>query len=94
MIATCRVGKRGTMVIPARIRRKLGLEEGSLVLLEERSEGLVVRAAAAVPIEIYGPARKAAFLLENAVDEEDYIRARKEVQKMSLDPDRIPHKRP
>jgi hypothetical protein len=45
-------------------------------------------------MERYSPERKAEFLLSNAVDETDYGEARKEVRKMGLDPDSIPHLRP
>jgi AbrB family looped-hinge helix DNA binding protein len=94
MKATAKIGKRGTLVLPANIRRRLGLEEGSLVLIEETEEGVAIRPALAVPLEIYSPERRAAFLLENAVDEEDYARARQEVRKLGVDPDAIPHERP
>jgi hypothetical protein len=47
-----------------------------------------------VPVERYTPERKAEFLLSNAVDEADYRKARKEVRKLGLDPDSIPHRRP
>ncbi|MGH9361444.1 MAG: AbrB/MazE/SpoVT family DNA-binding domain-containing protein [Thermoanaerobaculia bacterium] len=82
------------MVIPARLRQRFGLEEGSLVRLEEGPGGLTIRPAAALPIEIYSPERKAEFLLNNAVDAEDYAGAVEEVRRMGLDPDSIPHLRP
>ena len=88
------VGKRGTVVIPARLRRKLGIEEGATVLFEECPDGVVIRPAVTVPIEVWGPERRAAFLLENAVDRKDYAWARREVQRMGLDPDAIPHGKP
>jgi len=88
------VGKRGTVVIPARLRRKLGIEEGATVLFEEGPDGVVIRPAVTVPIEVWGPERRAAFLLENAVDRKDYAWARREVQRMGLDPDAIPHGKP
>ncbi|MGB5881738.1 MAG: AbrB/MazE/SpoVT family DNA-binding domain-containing protein [Thermoanaerobaculia bacterium] len=94
MKATTKMGKRGTLVLPAKIRRRLGLEEGTLVLIEETEEGASIRPAVALPVEIYSPERRAAFLLENAVDEEDYARARKEVRQLGLDPEEIPHERP
>ncbi len=89
-----KVGKRGTVVIPARLRRRYGIEEGSVVLVEEGPDCVVIRAAAAVPVEVYSRERKAAFLLENATGKEDYTRARGEVERMGLDPDSIPHERP
>lgn len=88
-----RIGKRGTLVIPARLRRIFGLEEGAEVIAEETPEGVLIRPAVTVPIELYGPERKAEFLLSNAVDEDDYRRAVAVVRELGLDPDEIPHRR-
>jgi AbrB family looped-hinge helix DNA binding protein len=89
--STSRVGKRGTIVIPAALRRRFGIEEGSLVIAEDREEGILIRPAVAVPLESYTPERRAEFLLSNAVDAGDYARAQEEVRKMGLDPADIPH---
>jgi AbrB family looped-hinge helix DNA binding protein len=89
-----KVGRRGTVVLPAKLRRRLGIEEGSFVVAEEREDGILIRPAAVLPVEIYPPARRAEFLLNNAVDIEDYRRARDEVKRMGLDPDRIKHHQP
>ena len=94
MAEVSKVGKRGTVVIPAPLRKRFGIEEGSIVLFEEGIDGVVIRPAAAVPVEIYSTERRAAFLLENATDEKDYARAVEEVRLMGLDPDSIPHERP
>lgn len=91
---TTKVGKRGTITIPARLRRRFGIREGALLIAEERKEGVLIRPAAVVPIEIYTPARRAAFLLSNAVDAKDYARAVKAVRKLGLAPDAIPHRKP
>jgi AbrB family looped-hinge helix DNA binding protein len=91
---TSKVGKRGTVVVPARLRRKFGIEEGRLVIAEERPEGILIRPALALPVEIYTPQRKAEFLLSNAVDAEDYRAAVAEVKKMGLKPASIPHHKP
>ncbi len=88
---TSKVGKRGAVVIPARLRRKFGIEEGHLVVAEERPEGVLIRPAVALPLEIYTPKRKAEFLLSNAVDAEDYRAAVNEVKKMGLDSSNISH---
>ena len=92
--STSRVGKRGTVVIPAALRRRFGIEEGSLVIAEDGGEGILIRPAVAVPLESYSQERKAEFLLSNAVDGEDYARAEEEVRKMGLDPTAIRHRRP
>lgn len=91
---TSRMGKRGTIVIPAEFRKRFGLDEGALILAEEREDGILLRPAVAVPVEVYTPERRAEFLLNNAVDDEDYREAAKEVRAMGLDPDDIPHRKP
>jgi murein L,D-transpeptidase YcbB/YkuD len=65
-----------------------------LVIAEERPEGILIRPALALPVEIYTPQRKAEFLLSNAVDAEDYRAAVAEVKKMGLKPASIPHHKP
>ena len=92
--STSRVGKRGTVVIPAALRRRFGIEEGSLVIAEDREEGILISTAVAVPLESYSQERKAEFLLSNAVDPEDYAHAEEEVRKMGLDPAAIAHRKP
>ena len=93
-VETTKIGKRGTIVIPAAIRQKYGLEEGSQLIVEARSEGLLLRPVVTLPVEIYTPERKAEFLLNNAVTHDDYVAAIEEVRKMGLDPETIPHKNP
>ena len=88
---TSKVGKRGAVVLPARLRRRFGIEEGDLIIAEERGDGILIRPAVALPVEVYSPERVAEFLLNNAVDTQDYENARAEVMKMGLDPDSIPH---
>jgi AbrB family looped-hinge helix DNA binding protein len=89
-----KIGRRGTVVIPAAIRRSYGLEEGSLITMEARSEGVLLRPVVTLPIEIYTRERKAEFLLNNTITPEDYAAAVKEVRSMGLDPETIPHKKP
>lgn len=89
-----KVGKRGAIIVPAKLRKRFGIEEGSLVIAEEKDDGILLRPAVVVPIERYTPERKAEFLLSNAVDAADYREARKEVRKLGLDPDKVPHQLP
>jgi AbrB family looped-hinge helix DNA binding protein len=91
---SARVGKRGAIIVPASLRKRFGIEEGSLVVAEEKEDGILIRPAVLVPVERYTPERKAEFLLSNALDANDYRRARKEVRKLGLDPDSIRHVRP
>jgi AbrB family looped-hinge helix DNA binding protein len=93
-IETTKMGKRGTVVIPAALRRRFGMEEGSLLIAEECEDGVLIRPAVLLPVETYTSERRAEFLLSNAVDAQDYTYAREEVRKLGLDPDTIPHHKP
>ena len=91
---SAKVGKRGAIIVPAKLRKRFGIEEGSIVVAEAKDDGILIRPAVVVPVERYTPERKAEFLLANAVDLADYRKARKEVRKLGLDPDLIPHHKP
>ena len=93
-VESAKVGKRGAIVVPAKLRKPFGIEEGSIVIAEEKEDGILIRPAVVVPVERYTPERKAEFLLSNAIDLADYRNARKEVRKLGLDPDAIPHRKP
>ncbi len=89
-----KVGKRGTVVIPARLRKRFGIEEGQMVITEEHEDGILIRPAVVMPVERYTPERKAEFLLNDTVDAKDYARAVEDVRKLGLDPEKIPHEKP
>ena len=89
-----KVGRRGVVVIPSSLRKKYGFEEGAFVIAEAREEGVLLRPMVALPIEVYTPERKAQFLLNNAITKKDYEWAAKEVRKMGIDPETIPHEKP
>ncbi|MEN6371317.1 MAG: AbrB/MazE/SpoVT family DNA-binding domain-containing protein [Armatimonadota bacterium] len=91
---TSKVGKRGTIVIPAKLRKRFGIVEGSLIIAEETGNGILIRPAIALPVESYSPERVAEFILSNAVDSDDYASAVEEVKRMGLDPESIPHQKP
>jgi len=91
---SARVGKRGAIILPARLRKQFGIEEGSIVTAEARDDGILIRPAVIVPVERYTPERKAEFMLSNATTAEDYREARKAVRKLGVNPDSIQHRRP
>jgi AbrB family looped-hinge helix DNA binding protein len=93
-VETIKVGRRGAIVIPAGLRKKYGLEEGALLIAEPLLDGILLRPAVALSVEIYTPERKAQFLLNNVLTAEDYAWAVSEVKKLGLDPENIPHERP
>jgi len=89
-----KVGKRGMVVLPAKLRKRFGIEEGSYVIAEERHEGILIRPAAVNPVEMYTPERVAEFLLGSAVDKDSYAQAVAAVRGMGLDPKKIDHVKP
>lgn len=94
MSETLKIGRRGTLVIPAALRRRFGMNEGSVVIAQETEEGVLIRPAIVSPLEVYSPRRRAEFLLTNAVDADDYAWAVREVRRLGLEPDEIPHAKP
>jgi len=91
---SAKVGKRGAIIVPAKLRKRFGIDEGSIVTAEEKDDGILIRPAVIVPVERYTPERKAEFLLSTATTEADYRKARRDVRKLGVDPDSIPHRRP
>lgn len=89
-----KVGKRGMVVLPAKLRKRFGIDEGSYVIAEAREEGILIRPAAVTPVEMYTPERVAEFLLGSAVDDASYTEAVAAVKKMGLDPKKIDHVKP
>jgi AbrB family looped-hinge helix DNA binding protein len=90
---SARVGKRGAIIVPARLRKRFGIEEGSMVVAEEKDDGILIRPAVLVPVERYSPERKAEFLLSTATTDVDYRKARRAVRRLGVDPDSVPHRR-
>ena len=81
-----RVGRRGTIVLSAKLRRRYGLEEGTTVVAEEVEYGVLLRPAALLPVEIYSPERKAEFLIANAIDPEDRKASESSARKLRVKP--------
>jgi len=48
---SAKVCKRGTIVVPAKLRKRSVFDEGSFVTAEAREDGILLRPAAIVPIE-------------------------------------------
>ena len=48
---TAKIGKRGTFVIPVKLRQRFNIKEGDLFLAEEREDGILLHPAVAVPVD-------------------------------------------
>jgi antitoxin PrlF len=61
MKTTLTVTDRGTVTLPAKLRRALGIKAEDQLIAEATPEGLLLRPAVTLPIEIYSEKRIAEF---------------------------------
>jgi AbrB family looped-hinge helix DNA binding protein len=61
MKAMLTVTDRGTVTLPAKLRRRLGIKADDQLIAEATPEGLLLRLAVTLPVEIYTDARIAEF---------------------------------
>ena len=61
MRAVINVTNRGVLTLPVRFRTQLGLTGDNLVIAESTPEGVLLRPAVALPIEIYTDERVREF---------------------------------
>ena len=61
MQAKATINERGVITIPAAIREAFGLRANDEVIIEETDQGILLRPAVSVPIEIYSEKRIAEF---------------------------------
>ena len=89
-----KVGKGGTVKFPEEVRRLFSVREGREFTVEMTVDGILITPVWDERMEVYTDERIAEFLLNNAIDAEDYELARVEVVKLGLHPDRIEHVKP
>jgi AbrB family looped-hinge helix DNA binding protein len=52
-MTTIQVNERGSLTLPKKLRRALGIEKGGVMVVEPAEGGLLLRPAVAYPIELY-----------------------------------------
>jgi antitoxin PrlF len=57
MKTTLTISSRGVVTLPAKLRKALGLNADDQLIAETTSEGLLLRPAVTLPIEIYSEKR-------------------------------------
>ena len=55
------ISRRGTLTLPARLRQSLGLKADDLLIAETVPEGLLLRPAVTLAVEMYSDGRVAEF---------------------------------
>ena len=58
---TVSITSRGVITLPAKLRKELGISGEELLIAETTSEGLLLRPAIALPVEIYDESRLEEF---------------------------------
>ena len=61
MKTTITVSSRGMVTLPAKLRQALGLKGEDQLIAETTPEGLLLRPAVTLPIELYSPEREREF---------------------------------
>jgi len=61
MRAIVSVTDRGVITLPAKLRKELGLKADDLLIAETTAEGLLLRPAVTLPVELYTAAREREF---------------------------------
>ncbi|HRH87666.1 MAG TPA: AbrB/MazE/SpoVT family DNA-binding domain-containing protein [Rubrivivax sp.] len=61
MKATVTLTSRGVVTLPAKLRQALGLQADDPLIAETTPEGLLLRPAVTLPVEVYAPQREREF---------------------------------
>ena len=61
MKSTLAVSSRGVITLPAKLRASLGIQANDHVIAEATAEGILLRPAVTLPIELYSAARVEEF---------------------------------
>ena len=76
MKTTLTVTSRGVVTLPAKLRRALGLKADDQLIAETTAEGLLLRPAVTLPVELYSDKRVREFD-EAEAELEKFLRRRK-----------------
>lgn len=66
MRATLTITDRGVVTLPAKLRQALGLKPNDQVIAETTPDGLLLRPAVTLPLEMYTPQRLREFVESEA----------------------------
>jgi AbrB family looped-hinge helix DNA binding protein len=61
MKATVTITRRGVITLPAKLRQAMGLQAEDQLIAETTPEGLLLRPAVTLPVELYTPEREREF---------------------------------
>ena len=61
MRTTLTINSRGVVTLPAKLRQAMGLKADDQLIAETTPEGLLLRPAVTLPVELYTPQREQEF---------------------------------
>jgi AbrB family looped-hinge helix DNA binding protein len=61
MQATVTINSRGVVTLPAKLRQAMGLKADDQLIAETTPEGILLRPAVTLPVEMYTPQREKEF---------------------------------
>jgi AbrB family looped-hinge helix DNA binding protein len=61
MQATLTINSRGVVTLPAKLRQAMGLKADDQLIAETTPEGILLRPAVTLPVEMYTPRREKEF---------------------------------
>lgn len=86
---TIKMGKRGTIVLPVKLRKQFGLQDGSLLVTEAKDGEIRIRPAFVYEPEVWSPEERAYYILINSMTKEEWDRNLPDVLRMGVDPTQI-----
>jgi AbrB family looped-hinge helix DNA binding protein len=86
---TIKMGKRGTIVLPAKLRKQFGLADGSLLVTEAKDGEIRLRPAFVYEPEVWPPEERAYYILINSMTKEEWDENLPHVLELGVDPAKI-----
>ena len=86
---TIKMGKRGTLVLPAKLRKQFGLEDGSMLTVAAKDGAISIRPAYVYEPEVWSDEERSYFILINSMTKEEWNTNLPEVLQLGIDPARI-----
>jgi AbrB family looped-hinge helix DNA binding protein len=86
---TIKMGKRGTIVLPVKLRKQFGLGDGSLLVTEARDGEIRIRPAFVYEPEVWSPEETAYFILINSMTKEEWDENLPHVLELGVDPTQV-----
>ncbi len=86
---TIKMGKRGTIVLPAKLRKQFGLEDGSLLNVDVDKGRISLKPVFVYEPQVWSDEERCYFILTNASTKEEWDAYLPDVLELGIDPAKI-----